>query len=523
MGNDNILIYRLPNALLHFGSLFILVYMKLSIGSLCISSMILMGCSNVSIPEKTKSSDVCPTITPDYTTLSIPYNIAPLNFLIEEAGDEFIARAHSTKQGLELKAKGKEIRWNIKDWHELLESCKGDTLFIDIYVKNDGLWTKFEPIKNHVAEEPIDEYISYRLIEPSFVMYENISINQRNLTNFDEKVIFCNGRPVEDFRGRCINCHSYQDYNRTERMQIHIREYKGGTMITQDGKVKKVNMKAGTLISGGVYPAWHPELNLIAYSANSIRQHFHSKDNQKVEVMDLESELMLYDVDRNEVSEICNGADEMETFPSWSPDGNSLYYVSARYPEDINRDKETLFEHYKDIKYDIFRRSFDRKTYKFSEADTVFMASEIGKSATFPRISPDGHYLLFTMADYGSFHIWHKSSDLYLMDLQTGELRPMTAANSDDVDSYHSWSSNGAWIIFSSRRDDGSFTRPYICYFKDGKESKPFILPQKKTAYYETLMKSYNIPEFMVKPVNVSRREWVNAAAADAQQAVFME
>ena len=98
------------------------------------------------------------------------------------------------------------------------------------------------------------------------------------------------------------------------------------------------------------------------------------------------------------------------------------------------------------------------------------------------------------------------------MDLNTASVHPLTEINSPDVDSYHSWSSNGRWILFSTRRDDGSYTRLYMAYFdKEGKAHKPFILPQKDPDYDAQLFKSYNIPEFMVKPVETTHYQLLKA------------
>ena len=96
------------------------------------------------------------------------------------------------------------------------------------------------------------------------------------------------------------------------------------------------------------------------------------------------------------------------------------------------------------------------------------------------------------------FPIWHKDADLVMIDLESGRRVDMSAANSADVDSYHSWSSNSRWIIFSSRRMDGLYTRPYICHIDaNGKASKPFALPQREGQFYDRFLKSYNIPEFV--------------------------
>ena len=95
-------------------------------------------------------------------------------------------------------------------------------------------------------------------------------------------------------------------------------------------------------------------------------------------------------------------------------------------------------------------------------------------------------------------------------------MRPLSAANSGQVESYHTWSSNGRWIVFSSRRDDGSYTRPYICYFDaEGRDYKPFLLPQEDPEHNLLRMKSYNIPEFSRKPVGAATETIRNAVYDD--------
>ena len=76
--------------------------------------------------------------------------------------------------------------------------------------------------------------------------------------------------------------------------------------------------------------------------------------------------------------------------------------------------------------------------------------------------------------------------------------------NSDDAESAHSWSSNSRWFVFGSRRDDGLYTRAYICHIDaDGVCGKPFMLPQKSPRdFYDSSVRSYNVPEFVAGPVD---------------------
>ena len=108
----------------------------------------------------------------------------------------------------------------------------------------------------------------------------------------------------------------------------------------------------------------------------------------------------------------------------------------------------------------------------------------------------------YTLSDYGQFSIWHHEADLYLLDLFTGQSRPMTGANSKDTESFHNWSSNSRWIVLSSRRDDGLFTRLYFCHVDaNGNVSKAFMLPQRNPRYfYRGRLLSFNVPDFIICP-----------------------
>ena len=74
--------------------------------------------------------------------------------------------------------------------------------------------------------------------------------------------------------------------------------------------------------------------------------------------------------------------------------------------------------------------------------------------------------LLLRCSIMATFSIWHKEADLYSIDLENFKAIRLDL-NSDFADSYHSWSSNGKWLVFSSKRGDGLTARPYISYIND--------------------------------------------------------
>ena len=295
-------------------------------------------------------------------------------------------------------------------------------------------------------------------------------------------------------------------------------------MIVEGKQLKKVNLKTPEIISAGVYPAWHPTQNLIAYSTNLIGQTFHTKDVAKVEVQDKESDLILYDVSKDEVFTISNDSNELETFPTWSADGNTLYYCSAHfeYKNGSSEDAE-IIDSYKNLHYNIYARDFDQQTRAFSERRIIFDAASQNKSATLPRVSPDGKYLVFSLGNFGCFHVWHPEADIWLLNLETLETQNLEALNSDRSDSYPSFSSNGRWIMTDSRRDDSNYTRPYIAYFDtDGNCHKAFELPQRDPEFYTLFLRSYNRPEFMTEPVSITPEQFAIEAKKDAKNVKYV-
>lgn len=435
-----------------------------------------------------------PALYPDYTDITIPRNIAPLNFNILTPADACVAVLSGT--GADIVLKGPEVRIPEKKWRRLLDGAT--ELRVRIFVRRAGQWVALPETRWTVAPEEIDRYVTCRLIEPGYSNYGDIVLRQRDLSTFREKDLYNNLLISERTGLQCINCHSFQHYS-TENFQFHAREAAGGTVVVTGERGKKVAFKTGDLISNAVYPSWHPSEPLIAYSVNKTAQEFFRADRQKIEVYDSASDLILYDVERDLVSYIVHDSLAYETFPYWAADGRTLYYASSWLPDwgaDASTDPYLLTDR---IRYNIFAVGFDPATRAFGEPRLVFDAVTDSLSAVTPRPSPDGRFLLSGVGRFGSFHVWHESGDIYLTDLTTGQTRPMDEINSDKAESFKAWSSNSRWIVFTSRRDDGSYTRLYFTHLDaDGRATKPFLLPQRDPEQNRRLFKSYNVPEFTV-------------------------
>jgi Tol biopolymer transport system component len=278
----------------------------------------------------------------------------------------------------------------------------------------------------------------------------------------------------------------------------------------ENGKIQKTDPKIESMPGNATYPSWHPGGRYIAFSSNQVRQSFYAAASKSIEVFDLSGSMVLYDTRDNKIISISeeDTTSYIRTFPGWSPDGKYLYYCRA-----VNHisAKDPVMPDIISIHHDLVRKSFDEATETFGKTEIVFAASELSKSVSFPRISPNGKYLVFTLHDYGTFPIWHAEADLYSLDLETREIRKLDL-NSDETESYHSWSSNGKWLVFSSKRYDGRTTRPYISFIgPDGKSARPFMLPQKDPDLYNSMIESFNIPELVKGRIMAGPRDFLKA------------
>lgn len=539
-------------------------------GAFFLFSLLFIACSP-SVPDSFVEVDALPAIYPDYINVTVPVNIAPLHFHIDceaEAAD-FVTRF--TAGAEEWAIEGEDVRPGFKRWQQMKAAAlkANGQITIEVFIQQDGQWQRRKPFSITISKDSIDPYISYRLISPSYVTYEDLTINQRCLENFEESLIYGNMINSDEENGQCINCHHAQWYN-PNRVQFHVRQYLGGTVIAYDDKLQKINLKTDSTISAGVYPTWHPTKPWIVYSTNSTGQSFHTRDAQKIEVQDTKSNLIFYNLETNEVTPITRDTTDLDCFPFWSPDGKYIYYVSCHWErrDTLQMDFEFI-KHYKDVQYNLYRKPFDEKTLTFGPRELMYDAIARNRSVTLPRVSPDGRWLMFTEGQFGVFHIWHSDADLFLMDLTQAEpteptlvtrfntknlpdeyyaqtknnveldnivdslneaqgaqhalpasIHNIQELNSRDVESWHCWSSNGAWVIFSSRRDDGNFTRPFIAHHDgNGHFARPFELPQDNPQYHRQFMRSYNIPEFLSGPVTIKPQEFATIIKKDATPA----
>lgn len=480
---------------------------------------LLASCST-KVPSSFTENGHEASIYPDYTNCVIPVNIAPLNFFVKDTVDDAVVSITPTVgQPLTISANGdNDIIIPERKWQPMLSANVGKSIKYDLYIKQKGSWSHCKTFTNTVSPDSIDRYLTYRLIEPGYMGTGEIGVYQYDLQENDEMVIFDNHRfhKNPNIRGqKCVNCHTAQR-NHPENKMFYYRGANGGLLLTYNGEVKKINTRCGNMFAGTVYPAWHPTLPLIAFSSNVIKQTFPSFRSNKVEPYDKYSDLVLYNIEKNEITAILRTKDQQETNPNWSPDGKYLYYNSS----DSLLDKVGDLLH---LRYNLFRIPFDAKSMKWGAPELVYDAVGSQHSATYPRVSPDGKYLLFTRANYGTSTQTNKTADLYMIDLATMACRDLKEINSlTESDSYHDWATNSKWFVFSSRRYDGNYSRPYFSHIDaNGVASKPVQIPHADPHHDLELLKCYNVPEFSKTAVKHSPADFEAAIESEELKATY--
>ena len=458
-------------------------------------ALLVASCSHA-VKEASVVNDY-PPIYPDYVGVTIPCNIAPMNFSLPEGTKRVDVTVEGGRQGA-LHLNEKEVIFPMEAWQELLAENIGDSLHFTVSAKTDQGWTTYRPFAMAVTGDSIPYGVAYRKIAPGYEVYSHMGIYERSLSDYDERPLLENTQVP----GMCMNCHAL---NRTNPAQfsLHIRGKHGATLMQRNGRRELLNTKTDSTLSACVYPYWHPSGNYIAYSVNNTRQSFHTVREERIEVFDLASDVVVYHPESHTLlrSPLLQRKESFETFPVFSADGRRLFFCSAEAKE--------IPSEYKEIRYDLCAIDFDPSTGTFGQqVDTLVKVSTQGRSISFPRPSYDGHYLVYTQSYYGNFSIWHKEADLWLLDLESGTTRPLNEINSDDTESFHNWSADSRWMVFSSRRGGGLYTRLYFTHRNEGGTfSKPFQLPQRRPWNYEDEnLYSYNVPDFTQQPIRIRRR-----------------
>jgi Flp pilus assembly protein TadD len=200
------------------------------------------------------------------------------------------------------------------------------------------------------------------------------------------------------------------------------------------------------------------------------------------------------------------GADDPEyvqSNPTWSPDGKSIVFARTRaYKRDVVANATSVLLSEKDVpefvndkepfKFDLYRVPFNDG--RGGKAEPIEGASHNGKSNYFAKFSPDGRWIIFCKAE--NYMLLMPDSELFIIPAEGGEARRLRA-NTPRMNSWHSWSSNGRWLVFSSKANT-PYTQLFLTHLDENGESTPPVLLERFTGSD----RAANIPEFVPLPAD---------------------
>ena len=181
----------------------------------------------------------------------------------------------------------------------------------------------------------------------------------------------------------------------------------------------------------------------------------------------------------------------VQTDGVWSPDGKYIVFARAA-AKDPNPEGQTPAIHANDgnetpIQYDLYRLPFN--SGRGGTPERIVGASQNGMSNNFPKVSPDGRWIVFVQCHNGQ--LMRPDSQLYVVPFRGGVARRLRA-NTPLMNSWHSFSPNGRWLVFSSKARS-PYTQMYLTHIDSYGNDSPAILIDNATA----ANRAVNIPEFV--------------------------
>ncbi len=472
---------------------------------------LMMGCRHEAIPTDSPCDSVSALpspvadgfMFPDYgDSLVLPPNIAPLNFSVN--GKIHLRVSCGDEKLLDKNYSG-QVRFNQKAWRRWLNTARERQQPLRLHLSTAE--RAYAPLHWFVANDTIDPYLVYRLVVPTDGVYNVLGIYQRDLSNFKTAALTLN--TVSE--NNCMNCHTFRNGDGSE-MTVHWRKPSEGTLIRNQAGDRKIVLPphASDLNLRLTYPAYHPDGRYIAFSTNLLLGYgCYEAHRRFFDPGDSIAHIVVYDIETNRVfSDRRLWQDErLLSYPAWSLDGRTLYFCSASA---FNEADSTLSQKKKieRIRFSLACIAFDPETGKFGDSvRTLLDADDYNGSFSLPRVNPvDPDCIAVSLGTFSSFPS-QTYGDLGLVFLNRPDTpadkavyMPADALNTPEAESFHSWSRNGRWIVYTGKQMDGYFALPYIAYFDGQTFSKPFLLPQKEGDWYRSSLKSFNLPELTVSP-----------------------
>lgn len=441
-------------------------------------------------------------VAPTFVWEDAPRDSGTWNVVVHDAGGTEIVRASVSAP-----------RWRPSpgSWTQIKKrSVSADAVFT--VTASGGESGRTAVVRFRTAQEPVGDALFYREVPLPFLeaVQDPARIRWRYGTVDSEAQppIVLENLPV------CGNCHSFADNGSILGLDVDYGNDKGAYGIIP--VAEEMVLDDEKIITWADYARNDDELTfgLLSRVSPTGRYVISTVKDRSVFVAVPEIEfsqlffpikgiLVVYDRETKQFAAL-PGADDSEfvqTNAVWSPDGTEIVFARAKAHfssrlEQLNsaivdeKDVPEFTVERKPFRYDLYRIPFNDG--KGGTPEPLVGASRNGRSNFFPKYSPDGKWIVFTQAD--SYMLLQPDSELYIIPAGGGEARRLRH-NTARMNSWHSWSSNSRWLVFSSKVNT-PYTQLFLTYIdEDGNDSPPVLLER-----FTSPDRAANIPEFVRLP-----------------------
>jgi tetratricopeptide (TPR) repeat protein len=424
-----------------------------------------------------------------------------------------LLRFDATQEPLRFPTEEPRWRPSEADWAEIKRrSVASDAEVAVVGVGPGAEAASSASIRIRTSTDPVGDSIFYREVplpfisavrDPSRIRWRFGSIDSAT----QPKVVLEN-LPV------CGNCHSFSGDGKTLGLDVDYGNDKGGYALLPVSE--QMVMSDERIITWSDYRRDDGELTfgLLSQVSPDGRYVISTVKDRAVFVatpgiefsqlfFPIKGILVVYDREQGTYAPLPGAADPayVQSNPTWSPDGKTIVFARAKaYREAKIANSEAILLDEKDVpefvedkqpfKFDLYRVPFNEG--RGGKAEPIAGASRNGKSNFFAKFSPDGKWIVFCKAE--NYMLLMPDSELYVVPAEGGEARRLRA-NTRRMNSWHSFSSNGRWLVFSSKANT-PYTQLFLTHIDENGESTPPVVLERFTG----TDRAANIPEFVALP-----------------------
>ena len=408
-----------------------------------------------------------------------------------------------------------EPRWRPSeaDWASIKQrSVERDAQVAIVGVGPDAKATSSASVRIRTSTDPVGDSIFYREVPLPFIsaVQDPARIRWRfgSIDSETAPPIVLEDLPV------CGNCHSFSGDGSVLGLDVDYGNDKGAyailpvskDMVLNDEKIITWNdfRKGDGEATFGLLSKVSPDGRYVISTVKDRAVFVATPDIWYSQLFfPIKGILVVYDTQARTFKALpgANDPEYVQSNPTWSPDGKYVVFARTKaYKKDVVANATSVLLSEKDVpefvndkepfKFDLYRVPFNDG--RGGKAEPIEGASHNGKSNYFAKFSPDGKWIIFCKAE--NYMLLMPDSELYIIPAEGGEARRLRA-NTPRMNSWHSWSSNGRWLVFSSKANT-AYTQLFLTHIDENGESTPPVVLERFTG----ADRAANIPEFVPLP-----------------------